>query len=93
VLPGGVICARRHVHVHAGDAARLGLRDGSLVAVRLGPPGDEVIYRAVRCRVSEHFTTQLHLDVDEANAARVGPGDRAELLTDDGGASRGAGAG
>lgn len=82
-VPAGVICARRHVHMHPSDAARWGLRDGAIVAVRLGPKGAETVYRSVRVRVSDRFATQLHLDVDEANAARVAAGDMAELLTGD----------
>ncbi|RYE50423.1 MAG: propanediol utilization protein [Rhizobiaceae bacterium] len=79
-LASGVICARRHVHMHSTDAARLQLRDGAIVAVRLGPRGEETTFRSVRVRVSDRFATQLHLDVDEANAARVVAGEGAELL-------------
>jgi propanediol utilization protein len=31
-------------------------------------------------RVSPHFTLELHLDTDEANAAEVKAGDFAELI-------------
>ncbi len=82
-LGSGVICARRHVHMHSTDAARLHIRDGAIIAVRVGPRGEETTFRSVRVRVSDRFATQLHLDVDEANAARVAAGDVAELLTED----------
>ncbi len=65
------------------DAVRWHLHDGAVVAVRLGEKGEETIYRAVRVRVSDQFATQLHLDVDEANAARVASGEWAELLLRD----------
>ena len=82
-LPSGVICARRHVHMRPEDATRWHLHDGAVIAVRLGGKGEETIYRAVRVRVSDRFATQLHLDVDEANAARIKGGDWAELLLHD----------
>ena len=80
-LSSGLICARRHIHLHTDDARRWGLADGELVTVRLGPRGEETLFRAVRIRVSDRFATQLHLDVDEANAARVSNGDWAELVS------------
>jgi acetate kinase len=82
-LASGVICARRHIHLSAADAARWALPDGSVIAVRVGPAGAETTYRSVRVRVSEQFATQLHLDVDEANAARVSAGEWAELIIHD----------
>lgn len=79
-IASGVICARRHIHMSADDAARLRIRDGEIAAVKIGPRGEETIYRSVRIRVSSRFATQLHLDVDEANAARVAAGQQAELI-------------
>lgn len=82
-LRSGVICARRHIHLSSEDADRWDLHDGAIVAVKLGPPGEETTYRSVRVRVSDRFATQLHLDVDEANAARVLAGQWAELMIGD----------
>ncbi|RYE57913.1 MAG: hypothetical protein EOP18_01965 [Rhizobiaceae bacterium] len=82
-LDHGVICARRHVHMQTADAAQLELLDGAIVAVRLGPKGEETTYRSVRVRVSDKSATQLHLDRDEANAARVEGGQLAEILMGD----------
>lgn len=82
-LDSGLICARRHVHYNAEEARRHGLRDGQRVSVRLGQAGSQVTFQGVVLRVSPRFSTQLHLDTDEANAAGVKSGDEAELLLED----------
>jgi acetate kinase len=54
------------------DALRLGLRDGDEVSVRTEGEGErEVIFGDIAVRVSPKYKLELHLDTDEANAARV----------------------
>jgi acetate kinase len=79
-LRGGVICARRHIHMSPDDAQRLGISDCDIVTVRIDSQGRDLLFGDVSVRVSPHFTLELHLDTDEANAAGVRSGDRAELL-------------
>lgn len=79
-LPSGVISARRHIHVNGQDAARLGLRDGEVVQVRIDSAGRDLIFGDVAVRVRADFRLELHLDTDEANAAGVTHGDWAELV-------------
>jgi acetate kinase len=80
-LDGGVICARRHIHMSPADAQRLGLADCDTVAVRIDSDGRDLTFNDVSVRVSPRFTLELHLDTDEANAAQVKSGDHAELLS------------
>jgi len=79
-LSSGLIAARRHIHMNAADAARLGVRDGDTVAVTVDSDGRDLTFSDVTVRVDPSFTLELHLDTDEANAAGVTSGDHAELV-------------
>ncbi|MDR4506634.1 MAG: acetate/propionate family kinase [Candidatus Brocadiaceae bacterium] len=72
-LEQGVICAWRHIHMTPDDALRFGLRDKSVVCVRVA--GDrELEFGDVLVRVSPGFRLAMHLDTDEANAAGIRTG-------------------
>jgi propanediol utilization protein len=75
VLERGVICALRHIHMPPADALRYGVRDKSLVRVRI--EGErEVTFGDVLVRVDPKFSLSMHLDTDEGNAAAVETGAR-----------------
>jgi propanediol utilization protein len=67
-LDHGVILAHRHVHMHPADAERLGVKDKSMIRVRV--EGDrEMVFGDVIVRVNDQYALDMHLDTDEANGA------------------------
>jgi acetate kinase len=69
----GVICALRHVHMTPDDALRYGVRDKSVVRVRI--EGDrELVFGDVLVRVDANYSLAMHVDTDEANAANIRTG-------------------
>lgn len=69
----GVICALRHIHMAPEDALAFGLRDKSVVRVQV--EGDrELVFGGVLIRVHPSFKLAMHIDTDEANAARINTG-------------------
>jgi putative phosphotransacetylase len=79
-LNDGLIIAQRHIHMAPSDAIKYGVSDGANVQVKLG--GERgLVFDRVTVRVNQNFLLELHLDTDEANAAAVGNGSFANLLT------------
>ncbi|MDR1266416.1 MAG: phosphate propanoyltransferase [Propionibacteriaceae bacterium] len=71
-LDGGVIIARRHIHMRPDFARRHGLADRQAVSVRVwGERG--LTFDQVIVRVSPDFATFMHIDYDEANACGFRP--------------------
>lgn len=73
-LPQGAIIALRHIHMTPGQAAAMGVQDKDIVEVetfgeRHGVFGDVLI------RVSDQFSLEMHVDVDEANACALSNND------------------
>ena len=69
-LTGGVMVAGRHIHLHTQDAQEWSLKDGDRVCVRVESPRP-ITYEDVLIRVSDQYHKELHLDLDEANAALI----------------------
>ncbi len=79
VLKEGAIIAARHVHMQPADAVKFGCRDGQRVSVRTGGPRG-LVFSEVLVRVCDKFSLELHLDIDEANAAGLKNGDFVEVV-------------
>lgn len=80
VLERGVIGASRHIHMTPQDALKFDLKDGDIVKVKISGIR-KTIFDDVTVRVNNEFSTELHLDIDEGNAALVKNGDMAEIIT------------
>ncbi len=80
-LSRGVIAAARHIHMHTSDAEKYGLKDKQLVKVKVGGPRG-LIFENVLIRARETFALDMHLDVEEGNAAGLANGDVVEVITE-----------
>lgn len=75
----GVIVAARHIHFHTDDAEKFGIKNKDTVKVRAGGPRG-VVFEEVICRVDPSFALDMHIDIDEANAASINNGDMVEVI-------------
>lgn len=65
----GVIVSKRHVHLSVDDAVKYQLKDKDTVdVIILSEERGETVLRDVLVRSGPEHETELHLDVDEANA-------------------------
>jgi len=70
----GVICALRHIHMTPADALHYGVKDKSIVRVRVAGER-ELTFGDVLIRVHPDYKLAMHIDTDEANAANLKTGD------------------
>lgn len=80
-LNRGLICARRHIHMHPTDADRFGVKDRDVVEVAVDTDGRDMTFGDVLIRVSPKYRLEMHLDTDEANAAQLSGGDGGVLAS------------
>ena len=81
VIKQGVILSKRHIHFNLKEGAAYNVKDGQEVRVLCGRGTErETIYERVLCRVSDAYALELHLDVEEANAAGLKNGDPAFIV-------------
>jgi putative phosphotransacetylase len=66
-LDSGVIIAKRHLHISKTDAKKWKIKNGQKVSAKVAGPRS-IIFLDIIARVGD-FTTAIHLDTDEANAA------------------------
>lgn len=75
----GLICAARHIHMHPSDSEIFGVENGDFVQVSVdGTRG--IIFSHVLIRVSPRYKLEMHIDIDEANAAYVKNGQLGEII-------------
>ena len=68
-LTEGVIVAKRHIHTTPEDAEKLGVKDKEIVGTKIVTNGRSLVFGDVVVRVSPKFSTAMHIDTDESNAA------------------------
>ncbi|MFK9093572.1 phosphate propanoyltransferase [Bacillus salipaludis] len=75
----GLICAARHIHMHTSDGEKFGVSDGDLVQVKVDTDRG-VIFSNVLIRISPRYKLEMHIDLDEANAANIKNGQLGEIV-------------
>lgn len=78
-LEEGCIVAARHIHLCPEDAKAAGLKDNDFVTVQMGEERGAVLNN-VKIRVDESFTTEMHVDTDEANACQIKQDDLVTII-------------
>lgn len=79
LMEEGVIGASRHIHMHTSDAEKFGLVDKDRVKVRTS--GERaLVFENVLVRVNENYALEMHIDLDEGNAAALRNGEMVELI-------------
>ena len=78
-LKEGCIVAMRHIHMSPADASAAGLHDGDIVSVKADNERGTT-FNHVKIRVDESFTLEMHIDTDEANAAKIVTGDTVTII-------------
>ncbi|QOX64055.1 phosphate propanoyltransferase [Anoxybacterium hadale] len=78
-LKKGVIIAKRHLHLDPATAKEIGLKDRDVITAELRTERP-ILLEGIGVRVSDQYATDLHIDVDEANAALAKNGDKAVLI-------------
>lgn len=78
-LDEGCIIAKRHIHMAPGDALAAGVHDGDVVSVKADNERG-TIFNHVQIRVDDTFTLEMHIDTDEANAAKILTGDTVKIM-------------
>lgn len=80
-LSQGMIVAKRHIHMTVADAENFGVTNGQIVKVKTNGERS-LIFDEVVIRVSDSYALDMHIDVEEGNAAGLKQGDWGELIKD-----------
>jgi len=75
----GVIIALRHIHMTTAEAESFNLKDKETVKVKIASKRP-LIFENVLIRVSDSFALDMHIDIDEGNAAGIAPGDCGTII-------------
>lgn len=78
-LEEGVIVAARHIHMHTDEAKEFGVKDGDIVSVKVGGVRG-ITLDNVLIRSGEGHKLEMHVDIEEGNAAGTKNGDLVEII-------------
>lgn len=78
-LNKGVIVAARHIHMHTDDAPKFGVKDNDIVSVRVGDLRS-IVFENVVVRVHPQYALDMHVDIEEGNAAGISNGTNGTVL-------------
>ena len=72
--------SERHLHCTVKEAQELGIKNGDSIQLHVGGIRG-VVFENVAVRAKDDYALDFHIDIEEANAAGVKQGDRAEFTT------------
>ncbi|MFZ7120407.1 MAG: phosphate propanoyltransferase [Eubacteriaceae bacterium] len=79
ILKNGVVVAARHIHMNFEEASKYSLKDKEIVSVLVkGKRG--LVFNNVLVRTNENYSLEMHVDVEEGNAAGVKNGQLVEIV-------------
>ncbi len=79
-LINGVIVAKRHLHITVAEAKEMKLKDWQNISIKTH--GERwLVFENVVVRAKDDYTLDFHIDIDEANAAGLNPGDWGEIIS------------
>lgn len=73
------LIAQRHLHCTVKEAEDLWIKDGDTLQMSVGTVR-KVLFENIVVRAKDTYALDFHIDIEEANAAGIQPGDRAELI-------------
>lgn len=75
----GCIIQQRHIHIGTDDAKNIGVKNNQKVSVLIeGDKGG--IFHDVYIKMADYYLRELHIDIDDANAFLLSPGDKAKII-------------
>ena len=78
-LEKGLIVAARHIHMSPDDAKEFGVADKDIVKVRTS--GERaLVFENVLVRVNKDYRLEMHVDIEEGNAAGLSNCELVELI-------------
>jgi len=69
-LDQGVMVAKRHIHMNQKEADALGVKDKDRIDVEV-ESDRPLVFKDCLVRVDPTFSTSMHIDTDEGNAANI----------------------
>lgn len=78
-LDEGCIIAKRHIHMSPADAEAAGVVNGEIVSVQAENERGTT-FNHVLIRVDKSYTLEMHIDTDEANAAKLACGNTVRIM-------------
>ena len=75
----GVIVALRHIHMPEDYAKKRGFKNGEMVTV-LSEGIRKTAFYNVLVRVSNKYSLEMHIDIDEANSSGLKNGDKVKVV-------------
>jgi putative phosphotransacetylase len=77
----GLIIAQRHVHISPEQATEVGFTNGQAVTMQTKSDKGQTDFHNTIVRVQTGAVLECHIDTEEGNAAGVGNGYKAEVVT------------